>query len=176
MMKYSKLIVCALTLVSGVAVAEQSCVGKSPTAEASSFVLSTDIVGKALHTTSGLEWSRCLVGQSWNETESTCEGAAVKLTWQDALLLANTYDFGEHTDWRVPNLKELTSLVQRACVSPAIDLTVFPATLTGGYWTSTPNTSADRAMEAWSVNFLNGRIESREKQQDYYVRMVRYAE
>ena len=131
-------------------IAAQTCEGTDSTAGEDMFTVSTSVPAKVYHTTSGLEWSRCVVGQTWNN--------------------------GNHTDWRVPNLKELVSLVERACVEPAIELKVFPTTPSNSYWTSTPNTSADKTQEAWSVGFYNGRIESRDKQQDFYVRMVRYAE
>lgn len=156
--------------------AAQTCEGKDPTASATKFTISTSVPAKVYHTTSGLEWSRCVVGQTWNSTTKTCDGDGERLTWQAALQLSATYKVGNHTDWRVPNLKELVSLVQRACVEPAIDLTIFPATPSDSYWTSTPNTSSDKTQESWSVGFYNGRIESRDKQQDFYVRMVRYAE
>ncbi len=166
----------SLALISSSLYAAQTCEGKDSTAEASQFTISSSVPAKVYHSTSGLEWSRCVVGQTWNNTTETCDGDGERLTWQAALQLSNTYKVGNHTDWRVPNLKELVSLVQRSCVEPAIDLTIFPATPSDSYWTSTPNTSADKTQEAWSVGFYNGRIESRDKQQDFYVRMVRYAE
>lgn len=165
-----------LILTANTAIAVQSCVGKSSTASADQFTLPETIPGKAYHTTSGLEWSRCVVGQTWNATTSSCDGEGERLSWQAALKISDTYRVGNHTDWRLPNLKELVSLVQRQCVDPGIDLTVFPATPSDSYWSSTPNTAANKSDEAWSVGFYNGRIESRNKQQDYYVRMVRYAE
>ena len=143
-----------LALTINVAQAAQSCVGKSATAVADEFTFPDAIPGKAYHTTSGLEWSRCVVGQTWNETTSTCDGEGERLTWQSALKISKTYRVGNHTDWRLPNLKELVSLVQRQCVDPAIDLTVFPATPSDSYWTSTPNTAANKNDEAWTVGFL----------------------
>ena len=156
--------------------AAQTCEGTDSTAGEDMFTVSTSVPAKVYHTTSGLEWSRCVVGQTWNNTTETCDGDGERLTWQAALKISETYRVGNHTDWRVPNLKELVSLVERACVEPAIELKVFPTTPSNSYWTSTPNTSADKTQEAWSVGFYNGRIESRDKQQDFYVRMVRYAE
>ena len=127
-----------------------------------------------LDTTTDLVWRRCSEGQTWDG--STCSGEAVKYTWQEALQLAQQASNENLLGWRLPNVKELVSLVQRECVDPAIDLTVFPATPSDSYWSSTPNTAANKSDESWSVGFYNGRIESRNKQQDYYVRMVRYAE
>lgn len=165
-----------LALTLNTAMAAQTCEGKSDTAKESEFTFPNGATDKTYHTTSGLEWSRCVVGQTWNASTSTCDGEGERLTWQAALKMSKTYRVGNHTDWRLPNLKELVSLVQRKCVDPAIELTVFPATPSNSYWTSTPNTAATKKDEAWSVGFYNGRIESRNKQQDYYVRMVRYAE
>lgn len=156
--------------------AAQTCEGKSVTADEKKFTIDDNKPSKVFHTTSGLEWSRCVIGQTWNNDSKTCDGDGERFTWQSALKLSQTYKLEGHTDWRLPNIKELVSLVERACVSPAIELDIFPATPSDSYWTATPNTSADKADEAWSVGFYNGRLESREKQQDFYVRMVRYAE
>jgi len=172
----SKLVCISAVLFSANVLSAQSCSGPDATATSNEFTLSTTVPGKVYHTTSGLEWAQCVVGQTWNATTETCDGDGERLTWQSALKLSNTYKFGNHTDWRLPNLKELVSLVQRACVDPAVDPSIFPAAPSDSYWTSTPNTSADKTDEAWSVGFYNGRLESRDKQQDFYVRMVRYAE
>ena len=164
------------TLLVSKSILAQTCDGPDSTASIDGFTFPSDVDGKAYHTTSGLEWSRCVVGQTWNSSTNSCDGDGERLTWQAALQLSETYRLGNHTDWRVPNLKELVSLVQRSCVDPAIDIEVFPGTPSDNYWTSTPNTSADKADEAWSIGFYNGRIDSRDKQQDFYVRLVRYAE
>ncbi|NVK24786.1 MAG: DUF1566 domain-containing protein [Gammaproteobacteria bacterium] len=155
---------------------EQDCAGSTVTTADDEFTVSANNSGLVVHGESELMWSRCVVGQTWNADSETCDGEPVRLTWQLALQLSDEYQFNDHTDWRVPNLKELASLVERACVSPSANLTIFPNTPDGNFWTSTPNTSADKTTEAWSVAFSNGRIDSRDKQQDYYIRMVRYAE
>lgn len=155
---------------------EQDCAGSTTTTGDSEFTVSDVNTGLVTHSESELMWARCVVGQTWNVDDEICEGEPVRLTWQLALQLTNDYTFNDHTDWRVPNVKELASVVERACVSPSANLNVFPNTPDGNFWTSTPNTSADKTTEAWSVAFSNGRIDSRDKNQDYYVRMVRYAE
>lgn len=79
--------------------------------------------------TTGLVWQRCVVGMSWNGT--TCTGSATGQTWKDALDAARTATATTATpvtSWRLPNVKEVLSLIDRACTSPPINSTWFPAT------------------------------------------------
>jgi hypothetical protein len=60
--------------------------------------------------------------------------------WCDALDYCETLDLGGETDWRLPNVHELQSLVHQGRYDPAID-PIF-GTLSGAvgqvsYWTST---------------------------------------
>ena len=66
------------------------------------------------HSRSGLVWLRCAVGQTWDGTE--CTGDAQQLTWQQALQLAHGYTADSTQGWRLPNLKELSTLTERQCV------------------------------------------------------------
>lgn len=79
----------------------------------------------------GLVWRRCSEGQTWSG--AACTGDANALTLQQAYALAKT-----QSGWRVPNAKELSSIVDRTRLSPAIDPVTFPQTQSGWYWTSTP--------------------------------------
>lgn len=89
----------------------------------------------------GLVWQRCSVGQRWDD--STCLGSPATRTWSGALSLAAG-------DWRLPNIKELMSIVERACNSPAINLTVFPNTPSGVYWSSSPFSTNNPAYRRWA--------------------------
>lgn len=122
----------------------------------------------------GLTWMRCAVGQTWSSATSTCSGTAVGYTWQTALSEADGYSYAGHTDWRLPNDKELASLTERACYSPAINLDMFPNTDPSGvFWTSTP--SAATVGDAWTVSMTSGN--SRDDQtmtgNSFSVRLVR---
>lgn len=102
-------------------------------------------------TRSNLIWRRCSEGQVWT---STCEGQAVNLDWRARFDWARAVADATGLPWRLPNVKELQSLVDRSASQPAIDTTVFPATESVHVCTSTPD--ASNAGSAWLVNFDNG--------------------
>ena len=57
--------------------------------------------------------------------------------------------------WRLPNVKELSSLADKSRRNPAIDPVAFPDTLEDFYWSSSPY--IDRAC-AWGVTFDDGAV------------------
>ncbi len=107
--------------------------------------------GLVTDTITGLIWQRCTLGQSDADCSS---GTATPHNWQEALQAAASSTFAAYNDWRLPNRKELASLVERQCYSPAINSNVFPGTENGCYWSSSPN--ADNNYNAWGVDFLVG--------------------
>jgi len=116
----------------------------------------------------GLIWQRCSLGQTWSG--SSCTGTAATYNWANALQTAK--NMGD--DWRVPNIKELDSLVEEACYNTAINETFFPATQANKlYWSSSP--VANHTGYAWIVNFHDGGDYNGDggKLYDGYVRLVR---
>ncbi len=100
----------------------------------------------------GLMWMKCPLGQSGSDCAT---GSANNYTWQEALDAADGYSFAGYTDWRLPNIKELRSIVEQRCYYPAINLAVFPATSSGSYfWSASPN--ADGSSSARYVYFYYG--------------------
>lgn len=98
-----------------------------------------------------LIWQRCSIGQTWDG--QTCIGTPTKLTWDQALIKANALKNG----YRLPNIKELQSLVEESCHEPAINEKIFPNTnssrATAAYWTSSPVPDGNNV---WVVDFTNG--------------------
>ena len=160
-------IVSALSFLAASASA-QTCLssGVETTPEDDFTIISS---GSVLHTPTDLVWKRCAEGQTWDG--STCDGEAVKYTWQEALKLAQEASDEDLLGWRLPNVKELASVVERMCVRPAINTTLFPETPSDDFWTSTP--SADDPERAWVVAFFNASHSIKEKNRYVYVRLVR---
>lgn len=72
-------------------------------------------------------------------------------TWEDALRTADTVSHAGYVDWRVPNIKELQSLIVRSMKLPTTDMRYFPCVMpTGSYWSST--TVVNKTLtQAWVV-------------------------
>ncbi len=120
----------------------------------------------------GLMWLQCSLGQSGR---GCARGTAIIFTWDFALQQSKNLNslggFAGYSDWRLPNRKELESLVEEACYSPAINLILFPNTQTSFYWSSSPN--AEDSLKAWGINFNIGHSGSDHRYNANYVRLVR---
>ena len=104
-------------------------------------------------------------GLQWQDNES------VNKTWQGAIDYCENLTLGSYEDWRLPNINELTSLVDDSKSKPSIDTVVIHTGSKGYYWSST--TRADYSGIAWSVNFGYGFRASKYKDANLYVRCVR---
>lgn len=93
----------------------------------------------------------------------------VKRTWQNALEYCRDLSLAGFSDWRVPEVKELATLVSFDVYDPAID-PVFLNTSSADYWTST--TAAGDPEQAWRVNFYVDNLRSVAKSRYNYVRCV----
>jgi hypothetical protein len=116
--------------------------------------------GTVTDTTTGLMWQKFDDGtaRTWEQSLSYCEG----------LSLAG------FTDWRLPNAKELSSIVDTTKYGPAIDTVSFPNTQSyAWYWTSTSDAYPGWGTYAWLVGFNSGGLYSTDKTYTYYVRCVR---
>lgn len=148
--------------------AEATCPAGIPeTANEASFVVSSS--GEILHNESNLIFMRCSLGQQWDGT--TCAGEPMAYNWQQALSVSVQTDFNNSLNWRLPNIKELNVIAERACVRPSINDAIFPNTSPDDYWTSTPSMLNDTA--AWSVAFTNASNTQRLKTASLFVRLVR---
>jgi len=120
----------------------------------------------------GLMWMRCHLGHRWDAQSNTCstDRGNQKFTWEEALQNAKVIrdggiptdqdmqPVGDFTDWRVPNIKEITSLIQRNCSTESnyrIDDSIFvkPA---GIYWSATPALGTQKVVVDGVDTWENG--------------------
>jgi hypothetical protein len=160
----------------------------SPTSE---FIIHED--GTTTHLPTGLMWKRCIQGMESNNGECN-SGAVLAISWQGALehleeLNANG-GFAGYTDWRLPNPKELTSIIEYGCYKPSINVQVFPNMAQVRVWSSTisENMAAGRNVKSWFADYgaaENGNgadsgvvsfINANRSSQNYGVHLVRGAQ
>ena len=88
-----------------------------------------------------------------------------------AIAALNAADYAGYDDWRLPNRRELESLVDASVFNPSLDTAYFPNTQTACYWSST--THADETGYAWGVYFYGGNVTRDDKDALDCVRPVR---
>lgn len=120
----------------------------------------------------GLIWSRCSVGQTW--TGANCAGQSTEMTWSNAKRAeqdANTAHFANESDWRIPAVPELASIVEIQCKHPRVNVEVFPATPSKRFWSSMEKRGTDQF--AYALDFGGGAAGPMAKAEAGAVRLVR---
>ncbi len=128
--------------------------------------------GTITDSTTGLMWKKCIEGLSGEDCGS---GSAGSFTWQQALQQPGTVNagggFAGYSDWRLPNINELISIVEEQCSDPTINLNRFPNTLSSIVWSGVPY--AGLSSISWYVNFNYGNSYLDSRDGNYSVRIVR---
>ena len=143
--------------------------GQSPSAQRftySTVAYGSDVANNVVNDAwTGLQWRRCEEGKVW--TGASCTGTPVTLAHEQALTWAR-----DKAGWRLPNIRELASLVDLASASPvAVDPVAFPAATVGYVWAATPRTSF--TSSAWSVFFSYGSVDNSPRNGTSALRLVR---
>ncbi len=119
-----------------------------------------------------IEWLKCSTGQQWSDDKKSCLGNPVKLDYK-AIEEANI-QLNEQIDgnWRLPDRKELESLICKNCEGVKIDTKLFPNTPAEPFWTSQRNWWSPKFF--WSVNFFTGHSYGRfVPEKELFVRFVK---
>ncbi|MBP7796785.1 MAG: DUF1566 domain-containing protein [Elusimicrobiales bacterium] len=143
-----------------------------------SYTVSADSTTVTDNRTS-LMWKRCSQGQDVDPSYGcTSTTTATQITWVNAITSCKDDRTAGYIDWRLPNVKELFTLVEFHAYgttaplgAPYINQTVFPNTVSNYYWTGTTYVpSTDVAM---LVGFQYGPVDVILKTGSGYVRCVR---
>ncbi|MBB1127075.1 DUF1566 domain-containing protein [Thiospirillum jenense] len=143
--------------------------------------------GTVLDVKTNLQWMRCALGQTWDG--KTCIGEAGEFDWDNAKIAAQKCRHAGFSDWRLPSIDELKTLIYcssskpklwndtgKPCEDnfkqPTIDQRAFPNTPSSWFWSGSPNPYYSNS--AWYVSFNfgydgNGRYDGC----TFYVRLVR---
>ena len=103
-------------------------------------------------------------GLMWQKETPCCT-----FSWQESLHYCEDLKLAGHSDWRLPNIRELQSIVDYGRYRPATD-PVF-GTEPSWYWSSTSHENP--ATYALRVNFDGGDAPYGLKTEEYHVRAVR---
>jgi len=93
-------------------------------------------------------------------------------TWENAIAACEGLNYAGYTDWRLPNIKELVSIVDYGRLNPSINTAYYFNTNMAYYWSSTIySLNTEFALEvAFSGGGMNG---SGSKTNMAYIRCVR---
>lgn len=95
-------------------------------------------------------------------TANTVQDNFTGLTWQrvvpngtftraEAITFCNNLVLAGASDWRLPHIKELVSIIDATRGDPSIDTAAFPNTPNEGFWSTTP--SSGNANQGWMMMF-----------------------
>ena len=136
---------------------------KGATERYHTYTVGSDVV--VVDENTGLEWE-----------QKTVDNKDTMYTWLNAIdycenQIGTSGTYAGHDDWRLPNIKELQSIVDYGVFNPSIN-SIFTNTESDDYWSST--TYAGNADYAWYVYFHGGYVDTDFKSTvAYVVRAVR---
>ncbi|MBO7911117.1 MULTISPECIES: DUF1566 domain-containing protein [Vibrio] len=164
------LTVALISLFSAGAFAQECSLDLGRTASNTRYV--TNDNGTITDQLTGLTWMRCQLGKTWDKSSLSCTGDGETFLWQSALTMVESindangnhqlHQFGGVDQWRMPNIKELISLKEVACHSPALSAKAFGDTfnfetgdLEAYVWSST---SAGNGQSVMTFDSINGEV------------------
>ena len=137
---------------------------------------SSGLVGQVLDESTGLVWYQCRLGEMYEG--GVCVGDESGVNWLETLNAAESFEFEGFNNWRLPNIKELQSIIEYSCESPMLDPVVFLIPQNDIYWSSTPETVNDGGLFQERAYYLNstGRTGSDQKNETFSALLVRDSE
>ena len=89
---------------------------------------------------SSILWSRCPAGMQFKEPQS-CIGEQLLLNFDQAQIYAMETAEKSGQNIRLPTTDEMDSISESKCINPALNLNIFPSSISDNHWTSNENIS-----------------------------------
>lgn len=103
--------------------------------------------------------------------QDSSEAKTITKTWSDAITYCEALNLPGHSDWRLPNINELTSIVNLSKRN-LLKYNAFVNIVSEYYWSSTTYIGTSKYDYAFQVNFRNGMDNKHKKTDNYYVLCV----
>ena len=111
-----------------------------------------------------------ITGLVWQKDDTQNDSGG--RSWEEALDYCNCLTLADRSDWRLPNIRELESIVDWQRSDPAINTTYFPNCRASFYWSNSTRTV--ELDDAWYIYFWHGSMSYSTKVYcRFYVRCVR---
>lgn len=145
-----------------------------------------EVNGVVTDHSTGLMWKRCVEGFSGADCRS---GDTLQSTFVGAIEYIESLNagagFAGFNDWRLPNVKELRSIVEQRCTRPSLNEEIFPLKNTDAaddqntmnnmvLFSSTPTSYYDSTDTfVWVISFANGVLDKSSVGQYDFIRFFR---
>lgn len=140
-------------------------------------------LGTVIDLSTNLEWKVCAEARTWQAGQ--CIGLPILYNWKDALNIPETLNategFAGQHNWRLPNIKELATIVEYRCRYLLINQRIFVNLINEGvnedfeafnsYWSSSP--SSQLLNSSWLFDFRLGSMGVSNRILGNEVRLVR---
>ena len=120
----------------------------------------------------GLIWEVKTTDGSIHDKENTCPWTDFSDGQNEFTAELNAMGFGGFSDWRIPTIRELVSIVDYDQFNPAINTSYFPNIVSTSYSSSTPAASVQGGFLPWHCGFISGNF-SHLFASNHYIRGVR---
>jgi len=107
----------------------------------------------------------------WQDNYNSTADKITKYSWMNAISYCENLVIDGKSDWRLPNKKELVTIIDYKIYNPSINST-FQKSFPGNYWSST--SVYPQHLKAWTVYFYAGFMSPEyNKTSSFSVRCVR---
>lgn len=107
-------------------------------------------------------------GLIWQDNAAVAEK---EMSYENAIAYCKALKVDGFSDWRLPTLQELISIVDLKRDRPTLK-NGFDIRIDERFWTATPY-AKPHEKEAWRISFSYGEMEPYQKSREYHVRCVR---